>query len=342
MKRQLIRISIGLVIVLLLAGCSGNGEIPPQPPTETVAAVPPTNTPGPTEPEPASPGVVVLVAPVDVSSEKIQGLETAAGAAASARGLVLEKRVEINPQTAPENLLMVAAAANFAGLAEMADAMPEVQFVVVGTSEVAQKPNLTVIGEDGDLRLVQAFLAGYIAAVQSEEYRIGILSVYDSAGQDFRDAFLKGVIYFCGNCATRYPPYEVYPTYEEVAPGADRTVLENAARVMTDKGVNMILVAPSLQDASFYQFLAQNGVRLIGTGAPPTGLESSWVASVMLTSGVNIETVLGAILDGTAAPQSGAHVEISYTGVGEARLAHFGQILSQLNSGAIDPLGKVD
>ncbi len=185
-------------------------------------------------------------------------------------------------------------------------------------------------------------MAGYIAAVQSEEYRVGIISVDDAAGQEYRDAFLNGAIYFCGNCATLYPPYEVYPADESVAPGADQTALENAAQVLLGKGVNIVLVAPGLQNAGLYQYLAQNGVRLIGTDAPQAGLEGSWVASVLLTSGVSLEATLGAVLDGTGVPGSGSLVEINYTGVGEARLAHFAQILAQLNSGSIDPLGKVD
>ena len=342
MKKNTAWIIFWFFVIAMLAACGSNGDATSQPPTET-AAVLPTNTPVPTEPEPAALGVVVLVAPPEGDAAKIQELEQQVGAAVMGRGLVLEKRAEINPQTAPENLVMVAAAADFVGLAEMADAMPDVKFVVAGASAATPKPNLTAIGGgDDDLSLIQAFMAGYIAAVQSEEYRVGIISVNDATGQEYRDAFLNGAIYFCGNCATLYPPFEVYPAYESVAPGADQTALENAARALIAKGVNMILVAPSLQNAGFYQILAQNGVRLIGTDAPPAGLESSWVASVLITSGVSLEAAIGAVLDGNGVPQSEAQVVIDYTGVGEARLAHFAQILAELNSGAIDPLGGVD
>lgn len=342
MKKFFLLMKVGLVMVILLTGCGGNVEVTPVPPTATMEVVPPTDMPVPTEPEPVPSGVVVLVDPGDVNPEKIQELEVAGGAAASARGFIFEKRGEITIQTAPENLVMVVSAADFAGLAEMADAMPDVLFVVAGPSVVEAKPNLTVMGEDEDLSLRQAFMAGYIAAVMSDEYRIGIISMNDAAGQDYRKAFLNGAIYFCGNCATIYPPFEPYPVFQEVAPGADQAALENAAQTLIGRGVNMMLVAPGFEDGGFYQFLAQNGVRIIGTDAPPEGLESYWVASVMLTPVYGLETTLGAILDQGILPISGSKVEISYTGAGEARLTHFLQILDQLNSGAIDPLGKID
>ena len=66
------------------------------------------------------------------------------------------------------------------------------------------------------------------------------------------------------------------------------------------------------------------------------------MASVLLTSGVSLESALGAVLDGNNLPESGSQVEINYTGVGAARLAHYAEILTQLTSGAIDPLGRVD
>ncbi len=133
MKKNNAWIIVWLLVIVLLAACGSNGEATPLPPTET-AAVLPTDTPLPTEPEPAAPGMVVLVAPPDEDAARVEELETQASAAAAARGLVFEKRTEINPQTAPENLVMVISAADFAGLAEMADALPEVRFVVAGQS----------------------------------------------------------------------------------------------------------------------------------------------------------------------------------------------------------------
>ena len=308
------------------------------PPTPTVEIPPPADTLVPTLPEAEVTGVVVLVS----AAEPDPSLKQAVEAAASARGLVFVQLNEISAETAPTNLVMVVSNADFPALAQMADQMPDVNFVINGQSAVGSKPNLTVLGGASDQRLAQAFLAGYIAAVQSEEYRIGIISVNDAAGQNFRRAFLNGVIYFCGTCAPIYPPFVVYPQYQELAPGSDREVLENAARAMIAEGVNMMLIAPEHQEPDFYTFLAQNGVRLLGTDAPQGGMEGNWVASVLLRTGTDLGSVLESVLDGAPVPESGEVVEIDFTGVGEARLAHFNEILERLYSGEIDPLGSVD
>jgi hypothetical protein len=110
---------------------------------------------------------------------------------------------------------------------------------------------------------------------------------------------------------------------------------------MIAEGVSMMLVAPAHQTPEFLSYLAQNGILLIGTDAPPAGLEGSWVVSVLLVSGTSLEVALGAMLDGYPVPESGEHIEVNYTGAGEARLEHFAQILERLLSGEIDPLGNV-
>jgi hypothetical protein len=71
-------------------------------------------------------------------------------------------------------------------------------------------------------------------------------------------------------------------------------------------------------------------------------LEGNWIASVLLETGIRLETVLGEILDGNPVSESESRVEISFTGIGAARLQHFNQILTKLLSGEIDPLGEVD
>jgi hypothetical protein len=334
----------GVLLLVMLAGCRNGDQPPAVPPTETETVEMPTEPLKTDQPQPQTPvlRLVILVVPAGTPEDEAQQLEEQTLAVASARGLEYERREEVNLQDAPQNLVMVISAGEPAGLTEMAAALPAVQFVISGESDVIPTPNLTIFGSSGENDLVQAFLAGYIAAVQSDEYRIGIISVGDAAGQYYRDAFLNGVIYFCGTCAPIYPPFEIYPLFAEVPPGVDRAALEDAARTLIGKGVNIMLVAPPLQDEGFYLSLMQNGVRIIGTDAPPAGMESAWVASVVQHSGVSLEEVIGAILDGQVVPEVPGSVEIDFTGIGEARLAHFLEVLERVNSGEIDPLGKVD
>ena len=130
--------------------------------------------------------------------------------------------------------------------------------------------------------------------------------------------------------------------YVELPPGASPTELEAAAEVMFSKAVTVVHVIPSLQTDAIHLYLAQRGVFLVGTGAPPSGLEGNWAASVVPVPQMELGEVLQAVLDGGALGQVGAGLKIDYTGQGEARVPHFEEIIQNLESGYIDPVGAVE
>lgn len=327
----------GIVLIAVLAGCGAqNGDATPILPSETAAPLPPTDTPQVASETPEMPGVVILLSPAQGWGEEQAMVESAV----TASGLMLETRQELSVENAPANLQMVVMFGAPANVSDLAAGLPEVTFVGVGGSGWPGTANMYVIGVSDANSPNQAFLAGYIAAVQSEEYRIGIISVNDPAGQIYRDAFLNGVIYFCGTCTPFYPPYELYPVYSEVPLGADQAALEAAAQNLLARGVTMVHVAPQLHSDAIYQYLAQNGVLLVGTTAPPAGLEGNWVASVIDDGGISLENAIQSLLTGEQTSAAPSSLEISFAGVSQARLDHFDEILGRLESGEIDPVGQ--
>ncbi len=241
----------------------------------------------------------------------------------------------------PPNLQVVVSDGNQPGLGEMISGLPQVQFIVLGGSGLPASPNLSVMQEAGALPEL-AFMAGYIAAVQAEEWRIGIISAGGSAGQTYRDAFFNGVHYFCGICNPLFPPYEPYPLYAEVSPGAGEGELQGAADELISRAVDMVHVDPGLQTDALYQYLAGRGLRIIGTDAPPAGMETNWVVSVIATPKIDLAGLLESVLDDQAVGEVGASLQINYTGISDARLTHFKEIISKIESGEIDPVGLVD
>jgi hypothetical protein len=334
--------SLSLVIfcVLLLTttyACSAqSGAEATLPLTETSAPIPPTDTPAVPSETPQIPGVVILLSPAQGWEEEQAAVE----AAVTGRGLTLEVRQDLSVESAPANLQIVVMFGVPGNASDLAVGLPEVIFLGVGGSGWPDTANMYVIGLTEANSPNQAFLAGYIAAVQSEEYRIGIISVNDPAGQTYRNAFLNGVIYFCGTCTPFYPPFEIYPVYSEVIPGADQAALEAAAQNLLARRVTMVHVAPPLQSDAIYQYLAQNGVRLIGTSAPPAGLEENWVASVVDDGGTSLENAVRALLNGEETSAAPASLKIDFAGVSQARLDHFYEILTRLETGEIDPVGQ--
>ena len=70
------------------------------------------------------------------------------------------------------------------GLAALAAAAPEVQFLAVGIPDLPAASNLSSIGGTGVPVDQQAFLAGYIAGLVAPEWKVGILSQKDTTGGD--------------------------------------------------------------------------------------------------------------------------------------------------------------
>jgi len=318
-----------------LVGCSQQTE--PVLPTDTTVPFIETETPTQQPTETDLPGLVVLLSPDQGGEEYQVKIEEAA----TARGLAFEVRQGMTLEEAPQNLRAVVSLGKMSGLEGLISSLPEVQFVVLGVQGLPESPNLTVL-ESADSLPALAFMAGYIAAVQAEEWRIGIISTSDAAGQTYRTAFLNGVHYFCGLCNPEFPPYEPYPLYAEVAPGGGETEIQQAADDLIGRAVDMVHVAPALQSDALYQYLAQRGVRIIGTGAPPAGLESNWVASIIPTPEMDFANALVSALEGRAQGNIAISLQVNYTGISPAGLAHFEEIISKLDSGEIDPVGLAD
>ena len=336
MKKNIQVFWMSLILIAGLAGCGQAEELPP-PPTETTAPMIETAIPTVQPTDTSQPPMVVLLSPAQGWGED----HTAVEQAANARGLVLDIRQEMTLEEAPQNLRAVVSFGNLPGLEGLISGLPQVQFLVLGASGLPASPNLTALQETGSLPEL-GFVAGYIAGVQAEEWRIGIISVADPAGQTYRDAFINGVHYFCGICNPEFPPYEPYPLFAEVAASGGEAEVQVAADALISRAVDMVHVAPALQSETLYRYLAERSILIIGTDAPPAGLEANWVASVIATPEMTISSMLDSVLDGQALGKVGVSLQVNYTGISQSRLTHFAEIIAKLDSGEIDPVGLVE
>ena len=136
-----------------------------------------------------------------------------------------------------------------------------------------------------------------------------------------------------------YPPYYEYPVYYEVPLGASADVLQQAADNLISQGVNTVHLAPGVETDNLYNYLANSGMRFVGAAAPPAGLEGNWIVSVLAGGEIDITQVITGVLNGQTEFQSASSVQISFTGLSQARLTHYLEILAALESGEIDPQG---
>jgi hypothetical protein len=167
-------------------------------------------------------------------------------------------------------------------IAALAAAAPEIQFAGIGFDEEKPAGNLSLIRLAGSSPDQLGFLAGYIAAVITPEWRVGALTTSDSpAGVANRQGFLNGVVFFCGLCRQTLPPYVTYPIYAELPSTASPQEWQGAASALIDQAVRTVYMAPGAGDAELLDRFAQADVGLIGSTSPPAGPRDAWVATLI-------------------------------------------------------------
>jgi hypothetical protein len=324
------------MLLLILSACSLSAldeTATPLPLTSTTAPDPVVT---PETPVPAA-GVVVLLTPAQGWGEDHAAVE----AEVTTRGLVLDVRQEMAPTDAPENLRAVVLFDDAPDAAALLAAFPDIPFLSAFGSSMPSAPNLTVLSSGQSTQpTIQAFMAGYIAAVETTDWRVGFIGINDSAGQEYRRAFTNGMVYFCSMCTSQFPPYEAYPVTAEIAPEAGQPEFEATASQVIARGATLVHTDPRLQTDAFYQYLAAAGMRLIGSAPPPAGLEGSWVVTLISSAGIGVGEALAALLDGSPPPAGSGSLDMTSIAFSEARRLHFAEILARLESGEIDPLGE--
>lgn len=267
---------------VFLVGCSlGGGTDSPYasatlPAPETLAVVP-TDTP--LAPEASA----ILVAGPSTDAGLLASVQAALESYANEAGLAVEQREGLTAADLTEAVQVVVALPPDPGVAELVAAASSTRFVSVGITGLTAGGNLTVIGGQGSGADKLGFLAGYMAAIITNEWRAGALATSDAEGTQARVGFQRGVRYFCGLCQQTYAPfysYEESPLYVELPAGSGQAEWQAAADSLISRSIRTIYVAPGAGDVSLLQYLAVAGIQIIGSVTVPEGVEGNWVASV--------------------------------------------------------------
>lgn len=330
------------LLMILLPACSTGG------PTETAAPTTPepasTDTPAPPTATPTAtplPERVVLVYDPESGFPAGAGLQPALAALANDSGWQLDTVSQLAADDLDSGVRVVVMAPPAVGAADLAAAAPQTQFVVIGTPGVEAASNISLIGPLGERPDWQGFLAGFIAAVVTEDWRVGVLGANDSAaGNAASQAFLQGVQYFCGLCNPPFPPF-AYPQLAQLPTAASPAEWQAAADSLVNTAIDVrtMYTAPGAQDPQLQQYLADRNVFLIGAGAPEAALRPRWVASVHPDPLPALERMWPELLAG-----SGGLVEPMPVGYSEVNPAVFtpgrqrlvDEMLLELQAGLID------
>jgi len=328
-------ISLGVAI----AGCSAPEQIADVTESPDAANLPtvPAITADATRPN----QFAILIAGPGADAELASDVEVMLSEIGAQRGLTVERRETLARENMPEGLRLVVALAPDPGIVEMAGAAPQVQFVAVGITGIEAGGNLTVVGGEGGKPEYVGFMAGYTAAIITEDWRVGILAISDTVdGQLVRESFLTGVRYFCGLCLQAYPPFVAYPLFVELPVGASAEQWQDAANQLLNSSVRTIYIAPDVGDTTLLEYLGQAGVAIIGSTAPAEEYQQFWVATIQ----VDYLALLRETLESVLAGQGGSSIALSpeFRNVNPellsvGKLSHVEGILKELLAGYILP-----
>lgn len=329
-----------LLAVLLLASCAP--VTPTQPAVDTVATIvagtmtanTPVPSPVPSETTPAVVAKVVLVG----QPAATQALQAGLSKLAQKDGLALETREQISAGDLDPSWKVVVLAAPPANLAEIVQAAPGTQFLAIGQTE-ARAGNLSLITTNRENEL---FLAGYLAAVATSDWRFGALLPSDAAqGSALSDAFVNGGKYYCGRCVPLEAPVVFFPLVAALPAGSSPEQWKAGLDELQKKVLQVVYLAPEASQPEVMAYLAGLDLRMVGSQTPPREYNDRWVATVSSDPLESLRTLWPDLVAGKGGKILSARITVSdineqLLSSGRQRLVN--DVIDRLGKGLINPL----
>jgi hypothetical protein len=283
LKRPVLYALFVICILWTAPGCKAVTPVEPavSPLPDMTATLPlaPTDTIQPTATQ--TPPEALLIVPPGAEATEMEALQSKLKELASQDGLLFKMREQISVSDLGENVRLAVVLGPDPGIQSLAQANPDIQFLALGISGLDPAPNLSIIGSGDQRPDQQGFLAGYLAAVITQDWRVGVLTPAGKpAGNAARLGFVNGAIFYCGLCRPAYPPFLQYPVTIELPAGADQVEQQAIVDALVASVVQTVYVSPAASDLALLDLLAQAGINIIGSTPQPEGLGDRWVATL--------------------------------------------------------------
>ena len=324
-----------VLIVMILSACAGSGESSTTAtpfPTET-PIIPPTLTATPNIP------LAILVLPTDLPAETSNLYQKTVYDLTQSAGFRFQVRNSLAPADLTEpGLKIVIALPPDPGIAALAESAPQVQFLAINIPGLAAGGNLSVLGDNAQSDIA-AFLAGYTAALVTDDYRIGMLIPKDNPDAlRGLNAYANGMKFYCGICRPYFYLPWTFPQYLEIPVDEKEENYDAYADILILRfKARTIFLHPGIAISDLVTYVGTTGVYMIGTIAPeqrPAGwvmtiqpdvikaIQNAWPQLVSGQGGVTVQSPLGL-----------SDVDPSLLSAGKLRLVQ--QTLDELQKGLI-------
>lgn len=294
-----------VAIVLALSACGGgesSGTSTPVP-TDTLV-VPPTLTPTTATP------LAILILPADLDPDTSNLYQKTVYDLTQTSGHRFQVRNEFTAEDLAEpGLQIVISLPPDPGIAALAAAAPQVQFLAINIPGVAAGGNISVLGNNSQTD-VAAFIAGYTAALITDDYRLGMMMPKDNPDAlRALNAYATGMKFSCGTCRPVYFYAWTYPQYIEIPAEEDKAHYNAFADILIlQYKVGTIFLHPDIATTDLQNYIGTTGVYMIGTVTPeqrPAGwvmtiqpdvieaIQNAWTGLVSGQGGVTVQSPLG-------------------------------------------------
>jgi len=280
---KIVLLFLFLCISSISIGCNNNspGSETEAIPTETSIVLQPTMTLSPIPSPTVEPPLVILLAPAGSDKTILEEMQAILEDLTAREGFQLETRKEIIEGGINENVKLVVILSPLLEMLDLISEYPETIFLAIGFPDLEAANNMFVIKSSGGRADQQAFLAGYIAAVITPDWRVGIISQADSAdGQAATQGFSNGVIFYCGLCRPAYPPFNQYPMTVELPIGSNQEQQIAVADALINSAVETVYIAPGAGSSELFGYFVDHGVKLIGAELPSPQIQDHWIVTI--------------------------------------------------------------
>lgn len=327
-----------LTAFIALSGCNQGTEIAPVDLTPS-----PTPIASATQTATATPEIpTVLFVP---SGGKIyhvnENIRTALVELTEREGWIVAERTTLSESGLPEQTRVVVFLETDGNIPELVSNHPQIHFIAIGIEGIQAQPNLSIIGPTGFRLDQQAFLGGYLAAVLTNDWRIGsIIDLPENYRTTVEIGFGNGMRFYCGLCLMAFPPFIDYPIQTMVDGSTDQRDWNSSVEAMKANVVETVFIIGEDVDEEAVDELVQGGVQVIGIDSPPDTLLPGWIATVRFAP----ELVIAEKWEEIVSMEGGWSLsiplildDINPTLFSQGRQDFVNRTLSDLLSGLIDP-----
>jgi hypothetical protein len=324
-----------IVTIAVISACGNN----PQTPATSAPVTSETLTPSPSFTATPTVPLAILVIPADLDADTSNLYQKTVYDLSQQSGMRFQVRNQLTNADLEPGLKVVVAVSTDPGIATLAAAAPQVQFLAINIPNIAPGGNVSVLGNTTQSDAA-AFLAGYTAAMISNDYRIGMMIPKDNADAiRALTAYANGMAYYCGACRPFYIFPWTYPQYVEIPAEEDKANYHAYADIlMLQFKVNTIYIYPDVYTEDLANYIGTTGTSMISTVAPaqkPAGwvmtiqpdvlkaIENAWPQLISGQGGVTVQSPLGL-----------GDIDPSLLSPGKQRLVE--QTLKELQAGRIN------